>query len=271
MSPVDAGVRPVRGTVTAWSACGPRPYQEDRFVAEFVDLGTVRGHLLAVLDGHGGEAAAEACARSMSRALRAAGGADAEGALRAAVEDLVRLTEGFDAGTTLAAALVQESVARVAVAVLGDSAVVAVDSRGRAEVSPEHNARTNAAEREAAVRRGGVWEESGYLRNPGSGYGVQLTRALGDAGMGPVLSRIPEVYSVDLGPDSVVVLATDGVFDPSHAGSGNVAEQILRLRGPQCSLDARQIVEWAARRGLQDNATAVVWESRPPGVPATAR
>ncbi len=262
MSPADAGVRPVRGTVTAWSACGPRPYQEDRFVAEFVDLGTVRGHLLAVLDGHGGEAAAEACARSMGRALRAAGGVDAEGALSAAVAELVHLTEDFDSGTTLAVALVQETAARVAVAVLGDSAVVVVDSRGRAVASPEHNARTNAAEREAAVRRGGVWEASGYLRNPGSGYGVQLTRALGDAGMGAVLARVPEIYSVELGPESAVVLATDGVFDPSHSSGEDAAEQVLRLRGPERPLDARGMIQWAERRGLQDNATAVVWETR---------
>ena len=271
MSPVDAEARPVRGTVTAWSACGPRPYQEDRFVAEFVDRGPVRGHLLAVLDGHGGEAAAEACARSMGRVLRAADEADAEEALRLLVAGLVRLTEAFDAGTTLAAAFVQESAARAVVAVLGDSAVVVVDSRGRAVVSPEHNARTNSAEREAAIRRGGVWEANGYITNPGSGYGVQLTRALGDAGMGPVLSRIPEVYSVDLGPESVIVLATDGVFDPAHSGGAEVAEQVLRLRGPGRPLDAKRMIEWAARRGLQDNATAVVWETRAAGAAVTTR
>jgi serine/threonine protein phosphatase PrpC len=197
---------------------------------------------------------------------------DAEGSLRAAVAELVHLTEAFDSGTTLAVALVEEAAARVAVAVLGDSAVVVLDSRGRAVASPEHNARTNAAEREAAVRRGGVWDASGYLRNPGSGYGVQLTRALGDAGMGPVLRRIPEVYSVDLGPDSAVVLATDGVFDPSHAGGADVAEQVSRLRRPGRPLDAKGVIEWSERRGLQDNATAVVWETRAllggPSVPA---
>lgn len=261
MHRTDPRSPPVRGAVTAGSACGPRPYQEDRFVVEAVDLGgLLRGHLLAVLDGHGGDEAAALCAGALVPAFLQAAGGGAEEALRAAVDELGRLTAECRTGTTLAAALVLEPAGLAVVAVLGDSVALVVDARGRTVRSPEHNGRSNPAEREAALARGGVWDPSGYLRNPATGYAMQLTRALGDAVMGDVVCRRPETYTVALGPESVVVLATDGVFDPSHAG-GDAAEDALRLRGPGRPLTAQRLLAWAERRGLRDNATAVVWDA----------
>ena len=83
-----------------------------------------------------------------------------------------------------------------------------------------------------------------------------MSRALGDADLDKVLSREPGVYSEPLGPDSWVLLATDGVFDPAHEGAygpRDAAEQISAQL-----ITAQVIVNDAVNRRTGDNATAIL-------------
>ncbi len=246
------------GVVTTWQARGPRPHQEDRWVAERV--GEAAGWLLAVFDGHGGAVAADLCAEAAAAAFAPPGPGGADQTLRDLVAGFEALTRGLASGTTASVAWVDEARGVATVAVVGDSPVLAVDRAGRAVRAPEHNARSNLGERAAALERGGSYE-AGYLFHPGTGFGLQMARSLGDAGMGEVVSRIPDLITVTLGPGSVLVLATDGVLDPSHQGVDARAAELLALRHREEGFAAAAVGAWAEARGLQDNATVVVWRA----------
>jgi serine/threonine protein phosphatase PrpC len=88
-----------------------------------------------------------------------------------------------------------------------------------------------------------------------------MARALGDRLMGEVLSREPTVYTIEIGAQSVIVLASDGLLDPDHAEVARLAEEMLGLRSRGAPFDAEALIGWAEERGLFDNATAVVWNS----------
>lgn len=251
----------LRGSVSVCSEQGPRLHQEDRHLVQPVEGEGRRGYLLAVLDGHGGSAAADLCVGVLPGLLAEAGGEKAEETLRRIVGDLDRRTRGMGPGTTVSLAYVVESDRRVTVATVGDSPVIVCDAEGAVWVSRSHNVRVNPEERHAAERRGGEYDGFGYVRNPSTGYGLQMSRALGDAAMGSVLGREPELHSCSLGPESFVILATDGVADPAHREADRVVGEIVSLARRTVPFDASTLLRWAGARGLQDNATAVVWAS----------
>ena len=244
----------VRGVAAAHTVQGPRPSQEDRYVVEpITSREGVSGYLLAVMDGHGGAGAAEYCRRELPAVFSLAGPEDAEDALRRAVRTLDEGTRLQRSGTTLSAVCLLDSHGTAAIAVLGDSPVFALDRGGRLTVSPVHNVRVNLGERRLAEARGGLYL-SGYIVNAETGDGLQMSRGLGDAIMEGIISREPQVYSVELGPDSLVVLATDGLVDFSAGEEEAFVGEALKGR-----LDPETLIRWAERRGLRDNATAVIW------------
>src|SRR3990167_9674146 len=104
------------------------------------------------------------------------------------------MTRQFREGSTLSIAWVREDHDEVSVAVLGDSPVIVVDQLGQVHVSPEHNVRTNLAERNAMVARGGSYR-NGYVYNQ-LDVGFQVSRALGDGDLDRILSREPEIYTI---------------------------------------------------------------------------
>jgi serine/threonine protein phosphatase PrpC len=164
------------------------------------------------------------------------------------------LTEYLEEGSTISVALVIENPSKVSIAILGDSPVVVYDQRGQFHVSPEHNVRSNLEERKKAEQRGGhvVY---GFLYAAAEGHGIQLSRALGDAYMGNVISHEPEIYTI---PDPQwVLVASDGLFDPAHEDAGSRLEEILPFA--RQSAPAEYLMNLAEKRGLRDNATAVVW------------
>ncbi len=252
----------LRGTVTAQSEQGPRLRQEDRYLIERVEgPNDRRGYVLALLDGHGGSAAADRCVDAIPRLLALAGDEGEEETLRRVAGELDDLTRGMASGTTLSLAYVLESHHRVTIATIGDSPALVLDAGGRVWLSPSHNVRVNRPERHAAEKRGGQYDGAGYVRNPATGYGLQMSRALGDAAMGAVLSRKPELHTSSLGPGSFVILASDGVADPGHGESDRLLGEIVSLAHRTPAFDAASLLRWAEGRGLQDNATAVVWRS----------
>ena len=230
----------MESTVTTATAKGPRPYQEDRFVA----LTREERSLLAVLDGHGGAGVAEYCARYLNTILP-----ETVHDIQDIVHMLAMETDSYEDGSTLS--LVSVTPKAAIVAVLGDSPVVVVDCEGRIHIGPEHNVRTNLVERAAAVARGGYYS-NGYICVDDDG--LQMSRALGDAALRYILSREPAIDTI-ANPRWVLV-ASDGVVDPSHADANALDELITFI---DSDTDAAGVIEWAKKRGLQDNATAVLW------------
>lgn len=233
---------------------GTRPYQEDRSLI----LNSSRGLLLAVMDGHVEADVATTCKRLIPKLFRFKG-RGAEGALRQLISELHLATARVRGGSTISLALIPKNEKTVSIAVLGDSPVVVFDAADRLHMSPEHNVRSNLKERQAAIDRGGVYEQ-GYICLPRGAAGLQMSRALGDAVLDKILSREPEVYT--LKNPRWVLVASDGLFDPSHGNAEHLLSEVRQFAAR--NKGAHALMNWAMRRGLglRDNATALVWSSR---------
>lgn len=256
---------PVAGSVTSDSVQGSRSHQEDRYrVHRFTAAEGASGWLLGVMDGHNGAEAAEECWKAIPELFSLRGPEDAEGALRRLVAELDERTRGMRAGSTVCLACVLESHTRVVAATLGDSPVLILDCQGRLLVGPHHNVRTNLEERRRAEARGGAYDGIGYLVNPATGYGLQMARALGDRAMGEILSREPELLTAELGPGSVVLLASDGLLDLGGEGARGLAEELAAAWREGRLREAAALVGGWAKDRLWDNATAVIWSAQDP-------
>lgn len=246
-----------KSAVTSAIWQGPRPYQEDRHVCLRLDKPNLKGWLLAAMDGHRGPAVADFCAKKIAKLFRISDASRAEESLRRLVADLNDQTKYYLEGSTFSAALLLDDVPKVTVAILGDSPVIVFDKKGKFHFSPEHNVSSNFKEREAAEQRGGIYA-NGYIWTDLSDLakGLQMGRAFGDSDFNGILSREPEVYTID-NPEWVLV-ASDGIFDPSYKNTAQFIEEIKKYARQHST--AGEIMKWAESRDLEDNATAIVWK-----------
>jgi len=253
----------MQSSISHATAQGSRSEQQDRYICTRIDLanGPRRaGHLLAILDGHGGqrtaEIAAEGLASVFEKSVREAAGR-VDQALRVTFQDLVELTQKEPSGSTLSIVYVPDDKPRAYVGVLGDSPVIIQDVTGSLFVSPLHNARWNPPERAAAVARGAIYR-GGYLEDPDvPDYGLQLSRALGDRNLARILNREPEIQRVELGNKSFILLASDGILD----AFAPIEDQVKRLADlVQRGRDASDLVKDALQRRTGDNVTVIIWK-----------
>ncbi|MDO8558921.1 MAG: PP2C family serine/threonine-protein phosphatase [bacterium] len=254
------------GKVSAHSEQDGRPYQEDRLVLIKKEISDQEsGWLLAVMDGHVGPETAEFCAKNLEsffdRALGSKKEQVDEDVLRETISLLNESTRHLVTGSTISLAFVSETNSKVLVAVLGDSPVIVLDHNGEVHISPEHNVRTNISERKAAVARGAYYANGYIWGGWREEQGLQMARALGDNDFDAVLSREPEIYRVDLGSDSFIIVASDGVFDPGHSETTNQIERIVEVIKKTPTFDAKDLVNDAISRQTQDNATAIIWRA----------
>ncbi|MCH8860434.1 MAG: protein serine/threonine phosphatase 2C family protein, partial [Thaumarchaeota archaeon] len=194
------------GLISYATDTGLRPYQEDRFVVCSDGEHTGIKCLMAVMDGHGGSEVSEFLSASLLEYFLTKG----EGSLRETIRSLSDQTSSMHAGSTLSVVVIPKADETTAyVAVIGDSPVIIRDKEGRIIMSPEHNVRSNTQEREAAITRGAIYEQ-GYIWDPSGGHGLQMSRALGDSALSEILNKEPEMYEVELGPESFIIIGSDG-------------------------------------------------------------
>ena len=247
----------VRGYVSSATEQGGRQYQEDRFVVIRYDTPEEKGWLLAVMDGHGGSEVADLCEKSLGSLFRSliSGPAMITDVLRQLIEALVKKTRGMDTGSTISVVYISETNSNAFVAILGDSPVIIKTVHGL-WVSPEHNIRTNEQDRKSVLENG-VRYDGGYMCDPVTGNGLQLTRALGDRDFDKFLIREPEVAScLLLNRDSFVLVASDGLVDPGH-NNKDTGSLVKIMEGDGTAAD---LVRDALRRRTRDNVTAVLWK-----------
>jgi serine/threonine protein phosphatase PrpC len=251
----------LRGIVTQAQAQGTRDHQEDRIIFRSIDE---RYHLLGIADGHGGPDVAELCAKYLTTRIMP-WGRDTEKEFRSIFQSLVDRSAFLECGSTLSLAWIDEEERTATTATIGDSPIIVRDAVGRVKLTEEHNARTNLVDREAAFSRGGKYDpDKGYLYTS-TGDALQLTRALGDRKFRSILSREPSINKYALGAKSVVIVASDGIFDSAYqtrgihnleagklarlAGERKTAEDLLAYRTAQTELDDNtSIIMWRARR-----------------------
>ena len=160
-------------------------------------------------------------------------------------------------GTTLSLVYVPDGEDRLHIGVIGDSPVILARKDGTFHISPEHNARTNEAERKGAEQRGGVFE-NGYMYNRSKGMGLQMTRDIGCHAMGDVLLRYPDIYELKVHDGDVLILGSDGLLDPAHSRNYKDAKRLVKL-----DLDgakAQDLVNDALDRETGDNVSVIVYK-----------
>jgi serine/threonine protein phosphatase PrpC len=249
---------------TVASAKGLRSYQEDRATV----INSEWGDLLCVFDGHSGKQTADWLAVNLPsiliEELTLAGGEfqGFKSALERAFKRADNATGNNPSGSTASVVFIPRDMQNAYIAVMGDSPVIAslkseTSSSNPADhwhVSPEHNVRTNLVERAAAEERGGIYS-GGYIYRGFRGPGLQMARAFGDSGLGEIVSKEPEVYSIPLG--DWLLLCSDGVTDPGHSDMTDAVGKIVAL--VEAGADADALVKRAIMIPTGDNATAIVW------------
>lgn len=269
-------------TITHATAKGRRPYQEDTYFFYTNSQGT----LAAVFDGHGGDDVSTLCKNYLSGeplfeedfedddtvlidfpkklVTSKTPGWDVLEAvqppkkLKELFENLNVLTASYRQGSTASVVWIPKTEKKAYIAVLGDSPIIVRTRQGTISISPEHNVRSNPKEAAAAEARGGilsggyVWNDLGDL-----GDGLQMTRALGDKSLNKILDRNPEIYTVDLGKNSWILVGTDGILDPGHKDHEARVSHFVDLIENQ-NADAARLVDDAVKLPTHDNATAVL-------------
>jgi|SRR5271157_3508011 len=240
--------------VSSASAKGQRPYQEDRLFVATYEQGT----LIAVFDGHGGNEVSKLAeveipgffADEISEPK-----ATPRKALKKVIAKFAEFTNDMPSGSTLSMVFVPFKGRFAYCAVIGDSPIIIKDAKGTINISPDHNVRTNEAEAQAAIKRGGIVHD-GYLFHNRFAMGLQMARALGDVELSKVLSRKPDIYSVRINKDSFIIVASDGAFDPGHYDFKVAAEAVVKL--VQDGGEAQAIVDRALQIKTGDNVSALV-------------
>lgn len=232
---------------------GGREFQEDYFFTEYC----AEGMLLAVMDGHNGPSTAMFVRNNFPRYFSSWWKRyhDSERAFRYAFRMVEKMTRKNESGSTMSAVFIYDDKPTALVGSIGDSPVIIYSPEGLIFTSPDHNVRTNLKERERCIARAG-WYRDGYIMSATvRDVGLQMARALGDCEMGDVIERVPEFSFVDLQPGSVVVVASDGVFDPQHVSANQDICQIAKrvLEGATAEDTVRE-----SPGKKYDNVTAIV-------------
>ena len=246
--------------ITTATIQGLRSYQEDRFYYYTYPNGNT---FIAVMDGHGGVDVAEYCKSYFKKKIPFGNlGSNPNEYLRVLISELSSeiTNSGLYAGTTLSIAYTDPSRQKVFIAVLGDSPIIIINDLV-VDIGPDHNVRTNEAERQKAIERGGVFSY-GYICDP-NGNGLQMSRALGDLKMGGIISHEPEQYEVGLNNDTVIIVASDGLIDPSHEKTKSQIDKVVEYA--RRGMGARAITSRMTSSGARDNVTVVVWRARKVG------
>jgi len=221
------------------------------------------GLILAVMDGHGGAECSEKLEQNFCMVWDAVYSPDKTPELlfRELFDKFDILTSDMEMGSTMSVVFIPKAntgkETQAHVAILGDSPVIVQQPDGTWFPSPEHNVRTNLAEREAAKQRGGYYSHNGYICYGPEGHGLQMSRALGDRDLGKILSRIPEIYSVDLG--NWVLVGSDGLLSPGHDETylAMILEIVKKIE--EQDANAEDLVNYAVSIPTGDNVTAILW------------
>jgi len=221
------------------------------------------GLILAVMDGHGGAECSEKLEQHFCEVWDTVYSAEKTPELlfRELFDKFDILTSDMEMGSSMSVVFIPKAntgkETKAHVAVLGDSPVLIQHPDGTWMIGPEHNVRTNIAERQAAIQRGGYYSPNGYICYGPEGHGLQMSRAFGDRDLGKVLSRIPEVYSVDLGDWALV--GSDGLLSPGHDETYlAMIQEVVKMIEEQ-DVNAEELVNYAVAVPTGDNVTAILW------------
>ena len=265
-------------TFDACAVRGGRPHMEDRWCAVLDE--EKNAFVVAVYDGHGGDAVSAHLSRRLAREVleEETLARDPPEALRRAFrrvdgevceENPGRMNGVYGnpgAGSTAIMALIMPP--RVYVANVGDSRATALDDRGRVVFESKDQRPSVPEEKEKIVRDGGFVKRGrdGMVRTGGI---LAVSRAFGNAGIKYFLSAEPEVSVVDLDAIDSLILCSDGLTDVMDSRAASETMRAVPVGVMSSSPSpirkrrvANKLVSLARVRQSRDNISVVVLQAR---------
>ena len=245
---------------------------EDTFA--FVDrqVGPDRVTFGLLADGHGGREAAAHCEKyTIERIAQGAADGSAAELNKSAIAafqqlfDEVRSIPKCNAGSTLTVVALNMSRRELSTWNVGDSLGLLVHAGGYMPLGESHRLDDSADEQQRCLAMGAqlgrALNEEGMPKGGLRAYpgGLAVTRGIGDADCGDIVSPLP-AYSVrELPKDGgAVIICSDGVWD--NASKEDVSRILLDGRYESAASAALSVVKRVVRtRGLNDDTTAVVF------------
>ena len=265
-------------TFDACAVRGGRPHMEDRWCA-VLDEGK-NAFVVAVYDGHGGDAVSAHLSRRLAREVleEEALASDPPEALRRAFRrvdgEVCEKNPGRmnglygnpGAGSTAIMALIMPP--KVYVANVGDSRATALDCRGQVVFESKDQRPSVPEEKEKIVRDGGFVKRGrdGLVRTGGI---LAVSRAFGNAGIKYFLSAEPEVSVVDLDAIEFLILCSDGLTDVMDSRAASETMRAVPMGAMSSSPSpirkrrvANKLVSLARVRQSRDNISVVALQAR---------
>lgn len=233
-----------------------------------------------VFDGHINDTAARFAATAIPKAVERLPRPLCRTALEGTFIDVDKryLDDDHDGGSTATVAIIEPLTAATftcTVCNLGDSRVIVIRKGELLFVSKDHKP-TDPKEQARIEAAGGRVE---LERVNGD---LSLSRAFGDGRFKAgemsadkqIISCVPDVYTLELIPDDVVMLCCDGVFE-AWTTEEMVEFAHKRLSDPNASSDlavtAAAVCDEAIKRGSKDNITCMIIKMCAAGVDALSR
>lgn len=198
-----------------------RPTMEDRICISKFSYKTKTFFIFLLLDGHGGAEVADFTSQHfpeiLSREVVRENGHNMRHIIKQTFREVNRLVSHFPSGSTASLLLAVEDQTKASrrpdlwIANVGDSTIFGLDYHaGARKLSIDHNVKMKS-EQDRILREGSLTIVEGYVCTP-DGHMLAVTRALGDADFGPVVTAEPHVVHVKHAYP-VLVLASDGIWD----------------------------------------------------------
>ncbi|XVF63436.1 hypothetical protein PTKIN_Ptkin09bG0087000 [Pterospermum kingtungense] len=238
---------------------GKREIMEDNYGFMVDILGDPKQAFFAVIDGHGGHAAADYVAENLGnnivKALENVG--DEIGRLEQAIRrgylvtDKEFLSQGVSSGACAATVLLKDG--ELHVANVGDCRVVLSKKGVASAMTNDHRVSSRADERLRIESSGGfVHCRNGVWRVQGS---LAVSRAIGDMHLKEWIISEPEIKTLPLTPDcEFLIIASDGLWD--KVNEQEAVNVVLRERNAQES--CKKLVDISCGRGNLDDITVMV-------------
>ncbi|XP_031248432.1 probable protein phosphatase 2C 2 [Pistacia vera] len=243
---------------TLASKKGRREVMEDGYGVMVDILGDPKQAFFAVIDGHGGRAAADYVAENLGRNIVKELGNDGEKNLQ--LEDAIRkgyqitdtefLSKGVSSGACTASVLLKNGELHVANA--GDCRVV-LSRKGIANsLTMDH--RLNREDERLRIENAG-----GFVHNCNGVWRVQgtlaVSRSIGDLHLKQWIISEPEIRSLPLTSDcEFLIMASDGLWDKV-----NEQEAVDVVSRDNNSLEScKKLIEISSSRGNMDDITVMV-------------
>lgn len=234
---------------------------EDHVIVEPDLLSNGEYAFFAVLDGHGGPEVARYISLNFTDLLRAKlrplkNGCSIEDAIKTSLVEIERKMAAMNmqrCGTTFCGIFIDRVAKEVIVVNVGDSRLLQVVSEESNMLSAGFLTTSHKTTNFEEVRR--IMMNSGMVFNGRVGGVLNMTRSIGDFGLKKFgLSSEPEIHRYSLDSSSVMLLASDGIWD--YVKVDDVLEALVTDQ-PTCSELCDVLVKESIKKGSRDNISII--------------